>query len=262
MTASAVSQQIRALEAHLGAPLFMRKAQRVELNQLGRAYLSPLQHALFSIKGATEGLFGSTNPQVVFVHAVLLFGHGILAGCYPKFQIAYPSIAMNLSTSVAKGDAFGEYADLRIVFGSDMIAGDESDLLMSEVLYPVARADIAAQINCPEDLARFTMIDVSSHRASWPHFFQMTGVVAESAAPIVVDNSIVAYGMAAAGCGVALAHAPASDAMIAASSLVPCLGDFRLKGLENYYLTYPNISSLRHPAAAFRDWLLSELRAD
>ena len=50
MSASAVSQQIRALEQRLGAPLFERHARAVTLTVAGRAYLPGVQHALVTVQ--------------------------------------------------------------------------------------------------------------------------------------------------------------------------------------------------------------------
>ena len=46
MSPAAMSQQVRALEEHLGRALFQRGAQSVMLTEAGRAYLPPVQQAL------------------------------------------------------------------------------------------------------------------------------------------------------------------------------------------------------------------------
>ena len=57
MSAAAVSQQVRALEDRVGAPLFTRAAHSVALTDLGRAYLPIVQQSLLTLQNATEGLF-------------------------------------------------------------------------------------------------------------------------------------------------------------------------------------------------------------
>jgi DNA-binding transcriptional LysR family regulator len=67
--------------------------------------------------------------------------------------------------------------------------------------------------------------------------------------------------MAASGHGIALARAPASDGLVAAYGLEPCLGDFAVKGSQAYYLVLASEMAPRPAARAFRDWLLAETKA-
>ena len=57
MSAAAVSQQVKALEGHLGSALFQRHAHAVSLTEAGRAYLPSVQQSLLMLGNATDGLF-------------------------------------------------------------------------------------------------------------------------------------------------------------------------------------------------------------
>jgi LysR family glycine cleavage system transcriptional activator len=98
MSAAAVSQQIKALEERVGAPLFTRHAHAVRLTDLGRAYLPSVQQALLTVQNATEGLFGPARAPQLFVQAVLIFAHGVLARHHAAFQQAMPGVALSLTT--------------------------------------------------------------------------------------------------------------------------------------------------------------------
>lgn len=63
----------------------------------------------------------------------------------------------------------------------------------------------------------------------------------------------------AANPDIALARAPASDAITGALGLVPCLPGFGVPGTEHYHLVYPDEASLRPAARRFRGWLLDYL---
>lgn len=257
MSAAAVSQQVKALETRLGTPLFHRHAHAVTLTETGRAYLPSVQQSLLMLETATTGLFGETREQRLYVQSVLLFAHGILAGGLPEFQANHPQINLSLSTGNMVADFANRFTDLQIVFGNPALFGTDGDELLRERLYPVAPPGIAAQIQHPQDLFQFNLIEVSTHRASWPHLFESLRLPAGQARYFFADNSLMAAELAASGGGVALARAPASDRIMELSGLVPCLPDIEVEGQEAYHLIYPDRAALRPPARAFRDWLLN-----
>ncbi|WP_170384376.1 LysR family transcriptional regulator [Ruegeria atlantica] len=256
MSAAAVSQQVKALEARLGTPLFHRHAHAVTLTEAGRAYLPSVQQSLLMLETATTGLFGETREQRLFVQSVLLYAHGVLASGLPGFQVANPQISLSLMTGNLVSDFANQFTDLQIVFGNPALFNAEGDLLMREHLYPVAPPEIAEQINHPPDLFQFPLIEVSTHRASWPLLFETLRLPTGQARYFFADNSLMAAELSASGGGIALARAPASNRIMELSGLVPCLPGFQIDGQEAYHLAYPSRKALRPPARAFRDWLL------
>mgnify|MGYP000132334815 CR=1 FL=1 len=261
MSAAAVSQQVKALETQLGTPLFHRHAHAVTLTEAGRAYLPSVQQSLLMLETATTGLFGESREQRLFVQSVLLFAHGVLARGIPAFQAAHPQINLALSTGNMAADFANQFTDLQIVFGNPSLFGTEGDVLLREVLYPVAPPEIAARIQSPQDLFNFPLIEVSTHRASWVQLLEQLRLPHGQARYFFADNSLMAAELAAQGLGIALARAPASDTVIAAAGLVPCLPEVSVPGQEAYHLIYPDRSALRPAARLFREWLLDYVRA-
>ena len=256
MSAAAVSQQVRALEDRVGAPLFTRGAQSVMLTDLGRAYLPIVQQSLLSLQNATDGLFGQAREQQLHVQAELLFCHGILARHYLDFKESFPEITLLLSTALHMSEMRHGYFDMRIAFGSPLLHEADSDFLLGERIYPVARPDIAAAIREPADLLAYPLIEVTTHRAGWAHVFEQMSETQVLARYAYAASTLVAMAMASEGVGIALARAPVSDKAMTQAGLVPCLEDFETTGREGYHLIYPERDALRRPARAFRDWLL------
>ena len=149
MSPAARSQQVRALEEHLGRALFQRGAQSVMLTEAGRAYLPPVQQALGTLEGATEVLFGPARAQVIYVQAVLILAHDILARALTVFDTAHPNIVVMLSTGNTVADFGKGFQDFKGIFGNPHTYGCGSDRLMGGTRSPLAVPEIAAQIAPP-----------------------------------------------------------------------------------------------------------------
>lgn len=259
MSAAAVSQQIKALEGHLGARLFERRAQAVVLTEAGRAYLPTVERALGALEGATEGLFGQRAQDQLFVQATLIYAHGLLAPRLPKFQSAHPHVALSLNTPNHGLETSPGFHDLRIVFGQFRLHGAQADPLEREILTPMARPETAAQIRDLTDLMAHPLIEVATHRAGWAHVFDTAGVRPGPLRWLYADNSLVAASLAAAGAGICLARAPATDLIMQGAGLAACLPNLAVPGAERYHLIYEDKHSLRPAARNFRGWLLEEV---
>ncbi|MGX9351612.1 LysR substrate-binding domain-containing protein [Shimia sp. W99] len=261
MSAAAVSQQVRALEDRLGAPLFTRRAQAVRLTEAGRAYLPPVQQALMTLEEATEGLFGAVGGQGLYLQSVLIFAHGILSKGLAEFEAQHPGISVMLSTGNSASDFQQGFSDLKIIFGNPHEYGRESDRIMGERLIPVAPPDVARQIAHAGDLLDWPLIEVGTHRSGWRQVLETARARPGAGRMVHADNTLMAMAMSRAGRGIALARAPASDLEMQGAGLVPCLPGFEVQGSQAYHLVYDSLSGLRPPARRFRDWLLDWVRA-
>ena len=261
MSPAAVSQQIKSLESHLRQPLFVRGAHSVTLTDAGKAFLPVVQQSLRSIETTASALFGNPAQQTLSVESSLLFNCSWLAGRLVDYRERYPEVNLQLSTSddiAGYGNAAN--CDLQITFGMGPGFSQESDRLFGELLFPVARPDIAAKISSLADLLDYPLIEVSTHRTSWLQFLaQGDADLFDQASFCFADNTILAINMAAGGFGVALARAPASDEVCRNLGLQPCLEKFAIRSPQEYYLLYQSLAGLDKTAAGFRDWLLETI---
>lgn len=261
MSPAAVSQQVKSLEERLGAPLFVRKAHSVTLTEAGRAYLAPVQQSLMTLEEATEGLFGQTREQALYLNCVLIFAHGVLAQGLVAFEAENPGLSVVMSTSNSAIDFSQGFSDLKVIFGNPHAHGAESDRIMGEWLYPVAKPEVAEQILQPGDLLNWPLIEVGTHRSGWRQMLDEVKVMPGAGRMVYADSTVMAMAMAKAGQGIALARAPASDAGMTGAGLVACLEGARVRGSQAYHLVYDDLRALRPPARKFRDWLLGWVRA-
>jgi len=260
MSPPAVSQQIRALEGHLGRPLFNRAPQRVNLTDAGRAFLPVVANALTSVEATAASLFGHADGEPLTVRVSFMLGYAWLTPRLPSFLNAHPSVRLTLVNGIVDEDFQRGGADLSITFGLPPGPGEEGCALFGETLSPVARRDIAERIATPEDLAAQTLIEVVSHRANWYRVLPEAGRDGPAPRFHYTDTTTTAFALAAAGLGVALARAPATDGLVARHGLMSCLPGYGIAGAERYYLVHG--ARLSRPAAAFRDWLITIAGAD
>ncbi len=259
ISAPAVSQQIKALEGYLGAPLFTRSAHSVALTPAGRAFLPSVQHAIMSVESTADGLFGQVRQETLYVQSVLIFAMGFLSPRLRAFREAHPDINLQLTTGNAVEDFGRGFSDLQIVFGDPATYGKQGDPLLGERLYPIALPEIARTIERPEDLLRHSLLEVATHRAGWVGFLERQRVSPLGADLVFADTTVMSFSAAAHGAGIALARAPVSDVLERTFGLKQCLADSAQEGAERYHLIYQSITSLRPAARLFRQWLLAEV---
>lgn len=257
MSPPAVSQQIKALEGHLKTKLFDRGPKSVTLTDAGASFLPAVRQSLMSVETTAASLFGHARGSSVTVMATLIFATSWLVPRLGAFEAAHPDIQLHLMGDYRDADFSREGSDLHIVFGGAPRALGEAELLFGETLYPVAAREIAASVARPEDLLRHRLIEISTHRTSWMQLFaSLPGFEMSEARFCFVDSSELALTMAAAGYGIALARAPATDGRVAAYGLERCLGEVEVSGSEAYYLVSRSFGAQSPAARRFRDWLL------
>ncbi|MFT5504231.1 MAG: LysR family glycine cleavage system transcriptional activator [Gammaproteobacteria bacterium] len=257
MSPAAVSQQIKSLEIHLSQPLFIRGPKSVSLTDAGKAFLPVVQQSLRAIETTAAALFGNPEQETLSVSSSLLFNCSWLANRIKFFQTGHPHVHVQLTTADdIPGYSWGE-KDLQITYAIGPAYNQEGDRLFGETLYPVAHKDIASQIKSHSDLLNFQLIEINTHRTSW---FQ---VLSEDNSDHIgqarfcfADNTVLALSMAAAGFGIALARAPASDDLCNQFGLVPCLPGFSINSTQSYYLIYNSLDNLSPVARSFRNWII------
>ncbi len=257
MSPAAVSQQIKALETHLKTQLFKRGARDVTLTDAGLAFLPVVRQSLMAVETTAASLFGHAEGASVTVQATLIFATSWLAARLRDFERIHPNIQIHVMGGYRDGDIDREGADLYITFGSAPRAWGDNELLFGEEIYPVAMSQLARKIISPEDILAHRLIEISTHRMGWMQLFEAVDDVDFSRAQFCfVDSSEIALAMAAAGYGIALARAPATDCHVERAGLEPCSVNLRARGVESYHLVCRSRGSLAPAAQHFRAWLL------
>lgn len=163
---SALSHQIRRLEAELGAELFRRNSRRVEPTEAGEALAARARRVIAEVDGARgdiDALRGLVRGRVS-VGALLPAGELDVPALLARFSGAYPEIEVDLHEGTA-GDMQRHLAAERIDAAFSLLASDPPDSLVAERLgteelvaaFPPGRGPEAARVSAAE-LARHVLV--------------------------------------------------------------------------------------------------------
>jgi DNA-binding transcriptional LysR family regulator len=147
VSASAVSQTIRALEDKLGVALFQRSTRRVNLTDSGKALLARIEPALGAITAALDAVSGSQGgaSAPLRINAPRLAAIVLLAPVLGAFRAMCPAVTLEVWVDDGLADIIGDSFDAGIRFGEtlhqDMIA------------VPISAAMEMAVVGSPEYLA-------------------------------------------------------------------------------------------------------------
>ncbi|HWA42790.1 MAG TPA: transcriptional regulator GcvA [Hypericibacter adhaerens] len=262
ITQSAVSQQVRLLESHLGRPLFHRLPRGLRLTEAGDALLPLLGDAFARIAEGTAEIFGDIDRVRLLVRATTSFAALWLVPRLGRFRARHPEIEFRLTSSIWPADYPDPAVDLEIRYGTGRWSGLRADRLTWDELFPVCSPDWARgaqKLEKPEDLARCTLLHAFGFRDGWPEWLAKAGLTdkVDGASGLEFDLGLAALDLAERGVGVALGRTCYAAERIAAGRLIVPF-DIRLPTDEAFYLVSAEGRTPTADATAFRDWLLEE----
>jgi LysR family transcriptional regulator, glycine cleavage system transcriptional activator len=261
LTQSAVSRQIKQLEAQLGAPLFHRVRQRIVLTDAGRVYAVELRAVLDTLSNASQRVMTMGGMGEVLNLAVLpTFGTRWLIPRMQRFVARHPGVTVNFASRTEPFDFAREPFDAAIHFGADFWPSASCDYLLGESVIPVCSPDHKRRhgIRTRSDLARQCLLHQSSRPTQWAEWFAQAGTAAPLAlrGPRFEQFAMLAEA-AANGLGVALVPRFLVEEELASGRLVVLFRD-ALVTQRAYYVVVPESGSANRLVIAFRDWLVGE----
>jgi LysR family transcriptional regulator of beta-lactamase len=254
VTQTAISHQVKGLEARLGVSLFRRSNRGLKLTDEGLA-LAP---TLFETFGAIDRLFDQFEAggvqEVLTVSAVGTFVVGALLERLPAFRIAHPLIDLRLLTNNNKVDVVAEGLDFAIRFGDGAWHACEAQLICSAPMSPLCAPQLAERLQEPADLLRLPLLR-SYRPQDWLNWFRAAGLDAVNVRGPLFDSSLIMAQAAIRGGGVALApHALFRRELDSGQLVRP----FAIEAdTDGYWLTWLKSRSPSPAMQAFRDWLAS-----
>jgi LysR family glycine cleavage system transcriptional activator len=262
LTHSAVSQQIRGLEDHLGFALFERRGRRVLLNAAGRALLRSVQAALAELDDGVQAAAAAAagTAQRLRVTVLPSFAQRWLLPRIGRWRERYPDLALEIEASITAVDILREGFHAALRQGKGPWPGLESERLFDRPPMIVVGSPAAARRLLgaqPAALAREPLLGAAD---LWQAWFTAAGVRARATTVAVFNDAGLMLQAAEQNLGLAL-----SREILAADALA----DGRLVQLspvsivhadaQPYHFVYPPSLRSWPPLVALRQWLRDEL---
>ena len=266
VTPAAISHQIKALEAFIGAPLFVRLTRALKLTTRGRSALPMLTEGLDVLAEAAEALSGGVETDVFTVTTAPSFASKWLVPRLDDFQERNPDIKVRIDASMTLVDLRRDGVDVAIRYGYGDYPGHSAERLFDEEVFPVCSPKLMSgphALKTPRDLVHHTLLH-AGYAADNPYYpdWRMwlksagaTGVDWRKGPEFSLEN--MAVQAAIEGHGVALVNTSLVRDDLATGDLVR---PFEL-GISTefaYFLVIPLKTLDRPTVSAFREWLLNE----
>lgn len=269
VTPSAISQAVRALEARVGAALFIRTTRSVGLTEAGERFFArarPAFEELVAASGAARelgqrpaGLLRLTVPRSV----VPILLEPLIA----SFCQAYPDIEVELAASEELVDLAAGGFDAGIRMGQfitpDMIAVRLTKPLPLIVVGSPAYLARAGRPEHPDDLRAHACLRLRRSNgalASWLLTDNGRSVEIAVSGPFIAYDFPTMLGAATEGVGLAQVPAPLATGAIAAGRLVRVLEQFS-QMTPGVFLYYPGHRQIMPKLRAFIDHVKSRSAA-
>ena len=251
LTQSAVSQQIKALEGHLGRQLFVRRSRSIDLTEAGRAYLPVVQRSLEALATGTQTVFGRHDELHLTVQVNLSFAIYWLTPRLPDFLTTHPEITVELVTIIHEPERTAAAADVEIRFAEDVPG---ATLLRRNRYFPVGAPGHDA------DWRTDTLFDCTAVRHGWRTWLsEQAEALPDRQRVHLASTYAVGLNAAERGAGLTMTLDTFADDAIASGRLVRPF-DHVSDTPESYWLLQPRPGHRSEAAEAFRSWLLTEPR--
>jgi DNA-binding transcriptional LysR family regulator len=265
VTPSAISQAVRALEARVGAALFIRTTRSVGLTEAGERFLSRAKPAFEELVAAGEvarelgrrpaGLLRLTVPRAV----VPILLEPLIA----SFCQAYPDVEVEIVASADLVDIAAEGFDAGIRLGQFI----EADMIAVRMTPPypltvVGSPDYLSRRQRPEridDLRRHACLRMRRSNGSitpWSFVNGNEAVEVIVSGPFIANDMPTMLGAAVEGLGLAQVPGPVAAGAVKAGKLVRVLEPFAPMA-PGVFLYYPGGRQMMPKLRAFIDHVKS-----
>ena len=263
VTQSAVSKQVIALEAGLGAPLFERKTRALLLTSAGERLQRAVDVAFAELRAATAELRGDGEPTVTLT-TTQGFASFWLIPRLEDFRRRHPGIDIRISVDTRVVDLERGRFDCAVRYLQDRHAPAGALRLFGDTVLPVVSPACLEKslrpLLKPADLEHHVLLvyeDEEQRRPwlSWPVWLEMAGVPRlRPAGSVAFNQSAAAIRAAVDGQGVALATLGLVAGLLRDGKLLAPLPQ-RFANPRSYYLLLPASATANPALEAFRRWL-------
>lgn len=258
LSPSAVTHQLRRLEAQLGFAVVARSGRGVAITARARRYLAEIRPALDALEAATAAAAGETARGALTVAAAPGFAAAWLCPRLSQFQAAHGEIDLTIWTTERGGAA-----EVSVMFLPPEEAAPGDARLLTPEFFPVLAPGLAHQlrVHTGADLGQAPLLHLYS-RDDWADWLARHAPAVDPRAPrgdVTFRDANLMFAAAEAGLGVALGDAITCQDALAKGALLRPIAETSPSERSYFLRLGPNPSPR---AAAFAAWLTRALGED
>ncbi len=256
VTPSAVSQQIKALEQHLGLLLFSRKKRSLTLTNAGNDFYQLAAKTINGYKSAYSQFAEHYFSSTLKVSMIPYIANQIVIPRLHQFQERFPNLDLVVETGMQIEDLASTELDAAIRFGVPPWGDYQAEKIARAKSSLVATSGYFDQhpINSLSDWEQQTLIHIRTHVNDWQRFMDHINFQFKPKKALYFDSYEAGIKAAEAGLGIAFGVFPISSCAISEGRLTT-LSDQFISMKEAFYLvTKPN-QAKQHSYRALLDWL-------
>ena len=271
VTPSAVSHQIKGLEARIGQTLFRRDGKALNLTEAGGILLRGAQSAFGHLSRAMDSQHALNHTPVLTVSVPPSVAMKWLVPRLETFRHRHPDIDVRISTDIELPSLIAGDVDIAVHYGSGDYPGLAAELLVANSVAPMCNPKLCRgdpPLRRPEDLRYFILLhDIGGDEAGnpaydWGAWLARHGVGdVDATLGLRFNTSADVLNAAVAGAGVAIGKTALAVDDLKSGRLV-CLFDAVTAEQSAYYVVSAPDSAVREKIAPFRDWLFEEFAAN
>jgi len=257
VTPSALSHQIKNIEAMLDTQLFHRSKADLSLTQEGKLIYDDLSHAFSLIQQSIQKLGTPSSNNILNISMLSTFAMRWFIPRLSSFQRQYPDIEVRISTTVHEVDFTHEDMDCAIRSGHGNWQGLHAEYLFTETFTPVCNPSIAKALKSPEYLAKYTLLHARLRPDDWQAWLRSIGINVQVQHEQTFETRNFAIQAAVDGVGIAIVDSSLVADDIKAGRLMTPFPQ-TLADKSAYYFVYPKSQAENIHIQQLQSWLLQQ----
>lgn len=265
ITRSAVSHQVKALEEHLGVPLFHRDARRSELTSAGQMYFPPVREALDQLEAQTRAIRPQADDDELTVQVYVTVALKWLIPQLHDFERRFQDLRVRLYTAYFDWDYDARNIDVGLVLPRNRSPEHYYRTLFHCLLTPVCSPALMRGANAlrkPQDLRKHKLLYVHDSEEDWFTWLAAAGIEGVKLSDrLAFDSYILAQQAAVEGRGVVMTIGPFATEELRSGALVQPF-PLMVKHRNDWMFACKAEHRMKAKIRRFEDWLVRRIAAD
>ena len=254
LTASAVSQQINAVEGALDVALFTRRGRVIALTPAGAQYLRDVQQLLSEAASATRRVRQRSSGRVLRLSTADFMAYEFILPRLSQFRARFPGVELSLDATSRVIDFATCDIDVAIRIAEGKWPSLSRHVLGDACVAPVCSPQLARKLRKLEQLPEHTLIDQRSHeRRGWKGVLKSVGLPAPQQ-QLHFDGYLETMRAAEQGLGVAFGVFPLTTEWVSSGRLAVPL-PLRLPFADKIHILYRKLDARDRLFPELTPWL-------